>query len=126
MLPGAETPVPDAPALLGDPVPNVGFVLGVLVAPGGGVDDPLDALPGADDGDAVLPGEPGPRWAGVTGGVLRVLSPGRSLVSTSGTRDSCPLLRCRAAQRLSTTSSADWPDGSDPARDVRERSPGCI
>ncbi|MFG1923778.1 hypothetical protein [Cryptosporangium sp. NPDC048952] len=110
-------------------MPNVGFVLGVL--PTEEVDDPLDVLPGVDDGPAPVgallpPGAPGPRWAGVTGGVVRALSPDRSLVSTSGTRDSCPLLRCRAAQRLSTTSSADWPDGSDPASDVRERSPGCI
>ncbi|SHM36656.1 hypothetical protein SAMN05443668_101414 [Cryptosporangium aurantiacum] len=86
------------------PLPNVGFVLPapVVVAPvldpvGGVVE--LGVLVVLDDepepvGVVLLAGVPDVRGAGVAGGVVRALSPLRSLVSTSDcTRDSCPLLR---------------------------------
>jgi hypothetical protein len=84
---------------------------------GEGPDDegPEDEGPDDEGPDGEGPAEEGPE---ADGGVVRGVSPGRSavsrpLVSTSDcTPGSCPLLRCRAAQRLSTTSSADWEAGA--------------
>jgi hypothetical protein len=91
--------------------------------------DPGPVEPGTDDPDTEVPGTPIRRCSGVEGTdvegtdglegvdevVVRAVSPvSRPFVSTSDcTPGSCPLLRCKAAQRLSTTSSADCPAGSD-------------